>query len=279
MKKRIGVLLVVTACVLLPACYSPRYAYCPATQNIPQVHQKNDREIAGSYSGSFPVSQQKANYNTGFDVHAAWAFSKHFAAMLNANFHWEKNGDNDTFYPGDTSVLSYKRHFTEVGLGYLASPRYNPRMQFQMFAGVAIGKSNIYDDYFSGSTQGGRYHESNVTKLFLQPAVIFMPSRYVSAALSSRFTGVIFTRIHSNYSPTELSNYLLDSLTVSPVFFWEPAFTLTIGWKKVPLKIQAQGSLAVLLNHRFVEHRTGNFALGLVADFSRKKMKSNPSGN
>ena len=279
MKKRIGLLLFLTAGVSLHSCYSPRYVYSPVTQNIPQIHNKNDWEVAGSYSGSLPVFEEKGNYNSGFDIHTAWAFSKHFAVTVNRSFHWEKNGNNDTFYPGDTSLLSYKRNFSEMGIGYFASPLYNPKMQFQLFAGVAVGKSNIFDDYFSGNTQVRKYHESNVTKLYLQPAVNFTPSKYVSAALSSRFTAVIFTHIHSNYSPTELANYLLDSLTVSPVFFWEPGFTLTVGFKKMPVKIQAQGSLAVLLNHRFVEHRTGNFGLGIVADFSKKKIKSNPPGN
>jgi hypothetical protein len=263
----------VSLCML--SCYSPRYVYSPVTQNIPTLHKKNDLELAAWYGGSLNIFKEKGNYNRGFDIHTAWAISNHIAAILNESFRWEKNGGNDSFFPDDSSLLSYKRNFTEIGAGYFSAVGYNEKMQFQLFGGAAFGSSNIADDYISNNVHTNKYHNSSVTKVFIQPAIIYNPVKYFSGALSSRFTEVIFTHIRTNYTPTELDNYILDSLTVSPVFFWEPAVSYTFGFKKIPVKLRIQGSISILLNHRFVEHRTGNLGLGIIADFSKWRIRRN----
>lgn len=257
----------------LYSCYSPRYVYSPSTQNIPLLHKKNDLEFAGFYSGSINAFAEKRNNSYGFDINAAWAISNHFAAILNESFGWEKNGDNDSFFPSDSSILSYKRNFTEIGAGYFINARHNEKMQFQLFGGIAFGSSDINDDYFSNNVWMSKYHNSNITKIFIQPAIIYNPLKNFSGALASRITEVIFTHIHTNYTPVELDNYILDSLIVSPVFFWEPAVSYTFGFKKLPVKLRIQGSISILLNHRFVEHRTGNLSLGIIADIAKKKIK------
>jgi hypothetical protein len=269
--KIIILLFFISLCMF--SCYSPRYVYSPITQNIPLLHKKNDLEFSGFYAGSINAFKEKGNHNSGFDIHSSWAFSNHFAVMLNESFRWEKNGGNDSFFPNDSSFLSYKRNFTEIGTGYFTPVEYNERMQFQLFGGVAFGSSNIFDNYVSGSVQTNKYHKSSVTKFFIQPAIIYNPLKNFSAALTSRFTEVVFTHIHTNYTPTELDNYILDSLAVSPVFFWEPAVSYTFGFKKLPLKLRMQGSISILLNHRFVEHRTGNLGVGIIADFSKKRIR------
>jgi hypothetical protein len=261
----------------LCSCYSPRYVYSPSTQNIPLLHRKNDLELSGFYAGSVNAFKEKGNSNRGFDIHISWAITNHLATMLNESYRWEKNGGNDSFFPNDSSLLSYKRNFTEIGVGYFTPVQYNEKMQFQLFGGAAFGSSNIYDAYVSNNMQINKYHKSNVTKVFLQPAIIYSPFKNFSGALTSRFTEVIFTHIHTNYTFTELDNYILDSLTVSPVFFWEPAVSYTFGFKKLPLKLRIQGSISVLLNHRFVEHRTGNIALGIIADFAKKRIRRSSS--
>jgi len=63
----------------------------------------------------------------------------------------------------------------------------------------------------------------------------------------------------------------LDSISVSPVFFWEPAVNYTFSFKKFPCKIPAPGSLTVLLNHRFVEHRNTNLGIGATYNFLKAK--------
>jgi len=257
------------------SCYSPRYVYTPSAQNIPLLNKKNDIEIAALYAGSVNTLKEKGNYNGGFDIHTAWAISNHFGIMLNESFQWEKNGGNDSFFPNDSSFLSYKRNFTELGIGYFSSSKKNVKMQFQAFAGIAAGSSKIRDNFISNNTELNKYHDSRVTKIFLQPAFIYNIGKNFSAVLGSRFTAVVFSHIRTNYTDEELDNYILDSITVSPVFFWEPAVSYTFGFKKFPLKFRLQGSISVLLNHRFVEYRSSNIGIGIVCDFfQRKKNKT-----
>ncbi len=259
----------------ISSCYTPRYVYSPPAQNIPVIDKKNDVELAVNYGTSIDIFHSKGNYNRGLDLHTAWAFSNHFAIMLNENFRWESNGTNDTFFQRDSSFLTYKRNFTETGVGYFTSMKKNKKMWFQAFAGAAFGTSNIHDDFFSNSIRSGKYHESRVTKLFVQPSFIYKAGPNFNAALSSRFTEILFSHIRTNYTSVELNNYLLDSLTVYPVFFWEPALTYTFGFKKVPFKFRLQGSVSVLLNHRFVEYRSSNIGIGLVSNFIQRKHSKN----
>ncbi|HSQ44370.1 MAG TPA: hypothetical protein VLM16_05210, partial [Ginsengibacter sp.] len=197
MKNMKIIIIIVFISVCIASCYSPRYVYSPSTQNIPTLHKKNDLEFSGFYSGSINAFKEKGNDINGFDLHGAWAFSNHFGAMLNESFRWEKNGGNDSFFPADSSLLSYKRNFTELGVGYFTNARYNEKMQFQLFGGAAFGTSNIRDNYISNSTRLSKYHNSNITKIFIQPAIIYSPSNSFSAALASRFTEIVFTHIHT----------------------------------------------------------------------------------
>ncbi len=263
--------LIFFVCVTLCACYTPRYVYSPPTQNIPSVHKKNDLEFSAFYAGSVNTFKSKDNYNQGFDIQSAWAESNHFAIILSESARWERNSGNDSYFANDTSRLSYQQNYVEIGGGYFSSPKANPKMQVQIFGGAAFGSSKISDNYISNNITANKYHNSYVTKIFIQPALLYSPFKNFLTSLSSRFTAVIFTHIHSNYTANELDNYNLDSLTVSPVYFWEPAVSYTIGIKQLPIKFRIQGSISVLLNRRFVEHRSSNVSFGIVSDFSQKK--------
>lgn len=277
MKKIKVAIFLVSISLCMASCYAPRYVYSPSTQDIPLLHKKNDLELSGFYAGAVNALKEKGNIVSGLDLHGSWAVSNHFAVMLNESFRWEKNGGNDSFFPNDSSLLKYKRNFTEFGAGYFTPVAYNEKMQFQLFGGFALGSSDISDEYISNTFHTNKYHNSNVTKIFIQPAIIYNLSKNFSGALTSRFTEVVFTHIHTNYTPQELDNYILDSLTVSPVFFWEPAASYTFGFKKLPLKLRIQGSISILLNHRFVEHRAGNAAIGIIADFAKKRIRRKSS--
>lgn len=256
------------------SCYSPRYVYSPSIQNIPILHKRNDIEITGFYGGSIDAFKAKGNYNRGFDIHSAWAISNHFAVMLNESIQWEKNDGNDSFFQNDSSLLSYNRNFIEIAAGYFSSSAKNKKLQLQVFGGAAVGSSKIFDDFISNNTHVNKYHYSSVTKIFIQPALVYSLFKNLSTAFSSRFTEVLFSNIRTNYSNEELDNYILDSIAVSPVFFWEPAVNYTFGFKKFPLKFNLQGSISVLLNHRFVEYRSSNIGIGVVYNFfQRKKTK------
>ena len=264
--------LVLLLMSMLESCYSPRYVFSPSTQNIPLLHRKNDLELSGSYSSSLNLINGKNDSFNGFDVQGAWAVTNHIAMIAGESMHWEKNNSNDTYYFGDTSRLSYKRQFTEIGVGYYSPVNYNPRMMFQAFAGTDFGLFDINDAYTSDNITSLKYHHSHVMKFFFQPSVNYHFLKNFWTSVSSRITMVIFSHINTNYNAAQLDNYILDSLTVSPVFFWEPAVNYMIGFKKIPVKLKLQGSLCILINHRFVAHRSGNAAIGIVADFPKKRI-------
>jgi hypothetical protein len=270
MKKYLSLLFIA---INVYGCYAPRYVYSPPAQIIPLLQKKNELEVSAFYSGSINAFKTAGNYNHGFDMQGAWAVTNHFALTLDESTNRERNGSNDTFFQNDSSVLSYKRNFTGFSAGYYTSLKNNSKMQLQVFGGAAFGSSKIFDDFSSNSSQVNKYHFSRVTKLFIQPALIYSPVKLFSASLSSRFTQVVFTNIRTNYTATELNNYILDSIGISPVFFWEPAVCYSVGFKKSPVKIRLQGSITVLLNHRFVEHHDTNVGIGMTYDFLRSKQK------
>lgn len=82
---------------------------------------------------------------------------------------------------------------------------------------------------------------------------------------------VYFNKISTDYTQTEQADYFLSDLTHSPVFFWEPAMDYVLGCKKMRgIKIELQVSFSVLMNRRFVDYRTMNFAMGIISDLRFK---------
>jgi len=254
------------------SCYAPRYVFSPATQNIPLLDHKNDLELSLGDGGSLNMLHARGNSYNGADLQGAWAISNHLAAILATGARWERSRDNDTYYAGDTSRLSYRGFYTEIGIGYYSPVRYNARMKFQGYAGMAFGNWDITDRYTSNGVTVQKYHDSRPTKIFLQPSLTYRLFKNSWVGFSSRLTAAVYRKIRTNYDARELDNYILDSLTVSPVFFWEPAVIYTQGFKKIPVRIRLQGSLAILVNRRFIQHRTGNVALGIVADFPKRRL-------
>ena len=265
-------LLIILIPVGFISCYSPRYVYSPATQNIPLLKQKNDVEAAVFYAGSYNLLASRENYNRGLDLHAAYAVSDHVGLMLNESIRWERNGNSET-HPRDSSSLFYKRHFTEAGIGYFTDLGKSSKSQFQVFGGMAFGKSNISDHGIFSGTQMQKFHNSTVTKIFIQPALIGNFSHNFSLAFASRITMAYFSNIQSNYTSEELQDYQLDSLSLSPLIFWEPALNLTFGFQDVPVKFRFQMALSVLVSKHFYWHRNSNIGFGVVYDFKSLKRK------
>ncbi len=262
------------------SCYSPRYVYSSPAQNIPALEKKHDVIVSASYAPGIGGKRvREPAYNHGLDLHLAYAYSKNWGVMINQFYRWEKNeGDNDFSFL-DSSVLRYKRSLTEMGIGYFTSINEDSSSYFQFFAGGAIGKFSIMDAQTENGVILRKFHNSNVSKLFIQPALTFRHRKNYSAALSSRFTAVYYSKIKTNYTNTELENYILDSLSVSPVFFWEPAMNFIFSSKKINgLKLQVQLATTVLLNSRFIDSKSVNVGIGIVADVCKLLGKRKRAG-
>lgn len=264
------------------SCYSPRYVYSPSTQNIPVLLKKHDVNVEGYFASGGGSSKNgyrgSADYNLGIDIHSAYAVSNHMAIMLNQYNRWEKNDGANDFNFGDSSVIKYKRGLTEVGTGYFSSlNKASKNSLFQIFAGIAFGKFKINDNSLNNAIHFTRFHYADITKIFLQPAIVVGLQQNFTASFSSRFSEVFYKNISTDYTPIELDNYLLKDLSSSPVFFWEPAMNYSFGFKKFKgFKIDLQTGLAILLNRRFVDYRTINIALGVTAnnDLFKRKHKT-----
>jgi hypothetical protein len=268
-------LLLIANCQLLTSCYTPRYVYSPTAHNVPVFAKKGDSKLAANYSfnlsdntikDSVPV-KAKAR---GYDLQAAYAFTNHWAMQVNYFQRSERNtGDFDTGIR-DSVVINYKRNLTEIGAGYFHLLK-NKQSLFQVFAGIGFGKSSFTDDGKDPNrVYRNRYHQMNVTQLFIQPAFTVRGKKNFAATFSSRLSAVYFKNISTNYTATELDNYKLDSLNYSPRVFWEPAVVNTFGFKKLPgLQLEFQLGFAFLVSRRFVDVRAFNFSAGLLFDLPK----------
>jgi hypothetical protein len=270
-------------CIIISSCYSPRYVYSPPTQNIPQLNKKGDINLAGYFAAGGGSSSHQYpglySYNLGMDVHVTYALSDHFGLMVNKYNRWEKNDGANDFNPGDSAIVNYHRALTEFAAGYFtSSKRDRGNNFFQVFGGVAFGKFRIRESSLNNGFPFTRFHNSNITKLFVQPGFIFGQKRNFSTSFSSRLNAIFYSKIKTDYNSTDLDKYLLEGLSSSAVFFWEPAMTFSFGFNKIKgIRLNLQSGFAVLMNKRFIDYRTVNFAFGIIANkelFKGKRSKS-----
>ena len=172
-------------------------------------------------------------------------------------------------------IIKYKRGLTELAAGYFTSLRKDSKKSFfQLFAGVAFGKFNLNDNSLNNGIHFSRFHITHITKIFVQPAIIIGQQQNFTASFSSRISEIFYNKINTDYTATELDKYLLNDLSSSPVFFWEPAINYSLGFKKLKgIRVGFQSGFAILINRRFVDYRTINIALGIIAnnDLFKKK--------
>lgn len=257
-------------CLIQFSCKAPRYVYSPSAQNVPVFTQKGDSKLSALYSTNWAnrtVVFGENPYSRGVDAQAAYAITNHWAVQANYFSRYEKNGQN--YLINSKSLLKYKRHIMEGGLGYYASLK--DEVILQCFAGFGSGKFTL-KDYTLDSTgvTSIHYHNASVHKYFIQPAIVYHPDKHASFAFSSRFSFVDYHSIQTNYDSSQLSSHHLNELPRQTYSFWEPAIVITHGLNKYPyLRMEAQLGFSLLLNSQFVETRPFHFSIGMYADLLR----------
>ncbi|MFM2327369.1 MAG: hypothetical protein RIR31_1571 [Bacteroidota bacterium] len=274
--KTVLALLFFAFCFSLFSCYSPRYVYSPSAHNVPVFLKKGDSKLAFNYSFNIidNATQQNAaikGKDHGYDLQSAYAISNHWALQLNYSNRAETNTGDFNYSFRDSAVINYNRNLTEIGAGYFKALNDNKQAVVQIFAGIGFGKFGFTDE---GRDQNNvfrhKYHNMNITKLFIQPAFTVKSKKNFAATFSSKNSLIFFSKISTNYSATELDNYKLDSLSYSPRFFWEPAIINTFGFKKLPgIQFEFQMGMAFLMSRRFVDYRAFNFSAGLLFDLPK----------
>ena len=92
----------------------------------------------------------------------------------------------------------------------------------------------------------------------------------ITFSFSSKFNFIKFDSIETNYTPAELQYYKLVGLSDGTRIFWEPAFTNTFGFKKLPgVQLEYQFGFAIFLDGRYISHRAFNFSMALLLDLPK----------
>ncbi len=273
--QHLRVIFIAAACSAgLSACYSPRYVYSPPATNVPDLVQKGDSKIGIYYStGALGTNSGRASkrsfYNRGFDAQGALALTNRLAIFVSQSNRYEKN-DGDFNGLIDSSVVVYKRTLTELGAAYFRNSK-NKVTGFQLSGGAGFGRYAFTDNGRSiGNQPFSRFHQANVTRLFFQPAFLLRPSRQFTTILAARISGIFFNRIRTNYTAGEQQAFLLDGLEQDGRVFWEPSLINSFGFRNLPgIRIEMQLGFTSLISRRFIDYRTFNFSLGIVADWRR----------
>jgi hypothetical protein len=250
--------------------------YSPAAHNVPVLLKKTDSKLAinlstGTFGKTRANSIVKESKNRGIDIQGAYALTDHFA--LQASYYHRTETNEGDYNAGnlDSVVLQYTRNMAEFGVGYSKPLANNKRAILQVFAGVGFGKFGFTDiGRDENNVYHNKYHQANVTKLYLQPSIIIRSRANYAASLSSRFSVIYFYNIHTDYTAVDLDNYKLDSLQGHPRLFWEPAVINTFGFRKIPgLQVEVQAGLSLLESRLFIDYRSFNFSAGVLFDIPK----------
>lgn len=252
-------LIFICLTIIATSCDTPRYIYSPSAHNVPVLTKKGDSKIGAVYSTN-AVGQETEddveidNRSRGYDLQGAVAITNNFAIQASHAYRWEKTEGGP-----DSTDLKYKRNLTEFGLGYYLPMNNKQNAFFQVFAGAGFGRFSFTDVDITGSY----YHQANIAKIYLQPAVLFKSKGSFTTSVAVRFSGIGYSKIRTNYSAIQLDDYYLDNLTGRMKWFFEPATVSSFGFKNVPgLRFEVQGGLSFLMARNYVDYRKFNFSIG-----------------
>jgi hypothetical protein len=259
-------LIFICLTIMAASCNTPRYIYSPAAHNVPVLTQKGDSKIGAVYSTN-AVGQEKKdgveidNRSRGYDLQGAVAITNNFAIQASHAYRWEKTEGGP-----DSLTLEYKRNLTEIGLGYYLPVNDKKNTFFQVFAGAGLGRFSFTDN----DKTGNYFHQANITKVYLQPAILFKSKGSFTTSVAVRFSGISYSKIKTNYAANQLNDYYLDNLTGRTKWFLEPATVSSFGFKNVPgLRFEVQGGLSFLMARNYVDYRKFNFSIGTWLDMGK----------
>jgi len=257
--------VIIFGCFIMAAasCETPRYIYSPSAQNVPVLTKKGDSKLGAVYSTNFAgevVRDERTidNRSRGFDLQGAVALSDNWAIQASHFYRWEKSTGGP-----DSLTLKYQRNLTEIGVGYYMPINTKKNVFFQFFAGAGLGKFSFSDkDRF-----GYNSHEANITKIYLQPAILFRSKGSFTNSVSLRGSIINYRNIKTTYNASQLEDYKLSNLNSRSKLFIEPAYTGSFGFKNVPgLRFEFQAGLSFLMAQTFVDYRVFNFSAGTWID-------------
>ncbi len=258
------------------SCNSPRFIYSPSPPNDPYFKERGDSKLAAYYSSGGDDNEKTGHKNNGYDLQAAYAISDHWA--LTAGFFARKEKDIYTsvrynFF--DSSILDYKRHITDLGGGYFIPLNRGKTVLFNIYGGLGFGKFS-FTDY--GIDKSGlsyeRFHNSGITKWFIQPSINSIVGDYFRASFILKFSFVRYGNISTSYTNEELRYFFLDKIKNNTISYFEPTFNMQFGippvdWIKVDGGFTFSSDPYEDLTK--IQARSFNASIGLCFDFFKMK--------
>ncbi len=252
---------------LFSSCISKRYIYSASPPNNPYFTKKAQSQLTGSYSVSASSSDDGADGQAnGFDLQGAIAVSDHWA--VTAGYFNRREKDIYQYYninsPFDTSVVKYKRKLFDIGGGYFYSLNPQKTIVLNLFGGVGFGTFSFDDNGKMNNTAYSRFHSSNVTRFFFQPAVNFTTGNYFRCAVILRSSFVHYGSIQTSYTANELQSFSLEQLYYKTFYFFEPAVNFQFGIPNIKwMRFDLGFSAAPYSQEDILGVRTGNTSIGL----------------
>lgn len=261
--------LIISMYGLVSCTTTSRYIYSASPADSPYFIEKGQSELAGYYS--FSESARPRRYAHGFDLHGAYAISDHLA--LTAGYFNRKEQDISSYnsIPFDNSVIRYERNLFGVGAGYFISLNPSKTITINMYGGMDFGKFSFKEEGETNGTPGDKFHDSKITKWFIQPSINFMPGRYFHAAFILKNSFVHYGGITTSYTTDELEDYSLNKIANKTIHFSEPALDIQLGMPNIPwLKMDIMYSfISNYIGYPQLDVRVFNFSIGLSTDISQ----------
>ena len=272
-KNLLPVFIFICITIIAASCNTPRYIYSPSAHNVPVLTKKGDSKIGAVYATNAAGQEKKGgveidNRSRGYDLQGAVAITNNFAIQAAHAYRWEKMEGGP-----DSITIKYKRNLTEIGLGYYLPINEKNNTFFQVFAGAGLGRFSFTDTDKTGSY----FHQANIAKIYLQPAMLFKSKGSFTTSVALRFSGISYSKIKTNYSPSQLDDYHLEDLTGRMKWFFEPASVSSFGFKNVPgLRFEVQAGVSFLMSTNYVDYRKVNFSIGTWVDMGALFSKNKP---
>lgn len=274
MKSRIYAAILCSAAFAVTSCN--RHIYVPNQVNAPLLKERYE------FKGSV----------TPTNLQGAFAITDNIAIMANGQYLYgfnyldpanENNSNNN-----DLLVSNRTRGgLVEGAVGFFKPFGPSKKMVFDVYAGYGGGGFKTITREYSNSGSSGNENDymikNRFSKVFIQPSIGFVHP-VVETIFSSRFSMVNFYDSQLGVKAFEGDNAgKADFMRINnkPIAFYEPAFTVRVGYRYVKFQSQLQFSVP-LNNGSFNDNNNNNnydninqyfqqvtFTMGVAVDIAR----------
>lgn len=260
----------IAGALLLASCSAPRYMYSPSVTNTAMS--------SGTGDGGLDAYASNSGNNIGLNLAGTYAISRHLG--IGAQFYTTKDesSGNDVYLIGGIQPqvnINYNRQLALAHAYFYAPLEKTQTLYAEIAAGYGTGTYKLTDvqQTPSGTSTQTYTHSSkaNHTVGHLALYGVLGDQRNIRVGASLRFNSVRYHDISTTYTPTQLANYELDSLSYHAINFLEPSLTFRYIFTEIPLQITAQVGLSSRLNEPRIDYRSQNFSLGVGYNFMRKR--------